>query len=64
MSIILKTLLYLTHSDMLQNYELNFQRLMFRSRKLCRDNLNGNLSRLQKAVDRLQLIFIQMQADQ
>ncbi|KAI6182278.1 USE1-like protein [Aphelenchoides bicaudatus] len=48
---------------MLSNYELNFQRLMSRSRKLCRDNLNGNLPRLQKAVDRLQLIFIQMQAD-
>ncbi|KAI6228997.1 USE1-like protein [Aphelenchoides fujianensis] len=43
--------------------ELNFQRLLVRSRKLCRDDLAGNLPRLRKALERLQLGFIQMQGD-
>ncbi|KAI6179425.1 USE1-like protein [Aphelenchoides besseyi] len=43
--------------------ELNFQRLLVRSRKLCRDDLAGNLPRLRKAIERLQLSFIQMQGD-
>lgn len=43
--------------------ELNFQRLLLRSRKLCRDDLHANLPRLRKAVDRLQLLFISLQGD-
>lgn len=44
--------------------ELCFQRLLFRTRKACRDEqLSENVHRLRKAVQRLELVFIQLQGD-
>ncbi|CAD5206195.1 unnamed protein product [Bursaphelenchus okinawaensis] len=44
--------------------ELSFQRLLLRTRKACRDDLEGNVNRLKKAVQRLELVFIKIQGDE
>ncbi|CAD5208928.1 unnamed protein product [Bursaphelenchus xylophilus] len=44
--------------------ELTFQRLLLRTRKSCREDLEGNVNRLKKAVQRLELIFIKLQGDE
>lgn len=43
------------------NDELVFQRLLYRSKKLCMEDLAKNVYRLKAAVTRLQEIFSQMQ---